>query len=71
MWLIDKKDARPVCRQCRKSFPATERQIAEFRRAGTLILCERHREQLRAEATHNADASRMLLAAYWRRFGAV
>jgi hypothetical protein len=71
MFLIDKDGERPVCRECRKPFPATPQQIAEFRRARTLILCERHHEQLRAEATRNAAASRVVLAAYWRQFGAV
>jgi len=71
MFLIDEHGERPICRECRKPFPATRKQIAEFRWAGTLILCERHREQLRAEATCNAAASRVVLAAYWRRFGAV
>jgi hypothetical protein len=64
MFLIDEHGVRPVCRECRRPFPATRQQIAEFRRAGTLILCERHREQLRAEATRNAAASRVVLAAY-------
>jgi hypothetical protein len=71
MFLIDEHGERPVCRECWKQFPATRKQIAEFRRAGTLILCERHREQLHAEATRNANVSRVLLAAYWRQFGAV
>jgi hypothetical protein len=71
MFLIDECGERPVCRQCRKPFPATQKQIAEFRRPGTVILCERHRGQLHAEATRNAAASRDVLAAYWRKFGAV
>jgi hypothetical protein len=71
MFLIDEHGEQPICRECRKPFPATPQQIAEFRRAGTLILCGRHRAQLRTEATRNAEASRIVLAAYWRRFGAV
>jgi hypothetical protein len=71
MFLIDEHGERPICQRCRRPFSATRRQIAQLRRAGTLILCERHREQLRAEATRNAQASRDMLAAYWRRFGAV
>ena len=71
MFLIDQHGERPICRECRKPFVATAKQMAEFRRAGTVILCEGHRRQLRAEATRNASASRAWLAAYWRQFGAV
>jgi hypothetical protein len=54
-------------------FRRLRRQIAQLRRTGTLILCDRHRDRLRAEATRNATASRVgpELAAYWRQFGAV
>jgi hypothetical protein len=71
MFLIDKNGVRPVCRECKQPFVATSKQIAEFRRPGTLILCELHGEQVRAEGARNADASRVMLAAYWRQFGAV
>jgi hypothetical protein len=71
MFVIDRKGERPVCRDCRRAFEATAKQVADFRRAGTVILCEWHAEQLRADATRNAEASRVLLVEYWRQFGAV
>lgn len=70
MVLIDKGGERPICHECHRPFVATSKQLAEFRRVGALILCQRHREQWRTEATRNAEASRAFLAAYWRCFGA-
>jgi hypothetical protein len=70
MILIEKHGERPICRECHRTFVATPKQMGEFRRAGTVILCPLHREQWLVEATRNAEASRVFLVAYWRRFGA-